>query len=247
MNAHLERLLNTLAVLQYPGALGAFFRSKAFSIPCFRLNQALKCHQSSFETIIDVGANVGQFALAAAIHFPEATIYSFEPLPDVYSELVANTKGKAKITAFNCALGEQSGQMPFYRNHYSRLSSSRQIDGANDNPRYRERKISRTHINVTRLDEVSEALNVKPPILLKLDVQSMEKEVLLGCGDFLGQVDFILSEVPLARLYADQPLFDEMHSFISDLGYCLVAPLYLNKGKEGRVIEMDVLYTRLHP
>lgn len=244
MNSRFEKLIETLTVLRYPGALGAFWGSRAFSAPCFRLNRALKCHQTSFGTILDVGANVGQFALAAAFHFPDTTVYSFEPLPEAYSELVANIRGNDKIKAFHCALGEQSGQMPFYRNHYSRLSSSRPIDDANDNPRYRERKTSRTHVKVTRLDELGEALNVKPPVLLKLDVQGMEKEVLLGCGAFLGQVDFVLCEVSLVGLYAEQPLFDEMHSFIHDLGYDLVAPLYLNKGKEGRFIEMDVLYTR---
>jgi len=77
-------------------------------------------------------------------------------------------------------------------------------------------------------------------------VQGMEKEVLLGCGSFLDQIDLILCELPLVRLYTGQPLFDEMHSFIRNLGYRLVAPLYLNKGKEGRVIEVDVLYAQRH-
>jgi len=246
MNSHLEKLFNALAVLQCPGALWAFLRSKAFSTPCFRLNQALKCYQSSFRTILDVGANVGQFALAATLHFPDASIYSFEPLPDAFAELVKNVSGNRKIKAYNCALGDRSGQIPFYRNHYSRLSSSRQIDSTNDNPRYRERNISLTHVKVTRLDDFSNALDVEPPVLLKIDVQGMEREVLLGCGEFLGQIDFVLCEVPLVRLYTDQPLFDEMHSFIRDLGYYLVAPLYLNKGKQGRFIEMDVLYARAH-
>jgi hypothetical protein len=77
-----------------------------------------------------------------------------------------------------------------------------------------------------------------------MDVQGMEKEVLLGCGEVLGKVDFILTEVALVTLYAGQPLFDEMHSLLRDLEFRLVAPLYLNEGKGGRAIEMDVLYGR---
>jgi FkbM family methyltransferase len=246
MISRIENLFNTLAVLQYPGAFRAFLTSKAFSTPCFRLNQALKSHQHSFGVILDVGANVGQFALAAAIYFPDTDIYSFEPLPEAFAELTKNINGKERIKAFNTAVGDKSGKIPFYRNHYSRLSSSRQIDNTNDNPRYRERKITRTTVNVVRLDSLSEVLNVQPPVLLKLDVQGMEREVLLGCGGLLDQIDFILCELPLVRLYADQPLFDEMHSFIRNLGYRLAAPLYLNKGKEGRVIEVDVLYARCH-
>jgi FkbM family methyltransferase len=246
MISRIEKLFNTLAVLQCPLALGAFFTSRAFSTPCFRLTQALKAHQNTFGAILDVGANVGQFALAAAIYFPDTDIYSFEPLPEAFAELTKNINGKERIKAFKTAVGDKIGQIQFYRNHYSRLSSSRQIDTANDNPRYRERRMTRTTVNIIRLDSLSEILNVQRPLLLKLDVQGMEKEVLLGSGAFLDQIDFILCELSLMRLYTDQPLFDEMHSFIWNLGYHLVAPLYLNKGKAGRVIEVDVLYARRH-
>jgi FkbM family methyltransferase len=245
MSPLLEKLIDTLDVLQHPGALRSMLGSRAFSRPCFRLNQALKCHQPSFGTILDIGANVGQFALAAALHFPGATIHSFEPLPDTFSELVKNIGRNRRINAYNCALGDHSGQMPFYRNHYTRLSSFLQIDSSNDNPRYRERNVSLTHVNVMRLDEFQNALNMESPVLLKMDVQGMEREVLLGCGEFLGQVDFILCEVPLVKLYDGQPLFDELHSLIGNLGYGLLAPLYLNKGKGGRFIEMDMLYRRV--
>ena len=105
MISYLEKLLNTVAALESPGALREFFTSKAFSAPCFRLNRALKCHQSDFGTILDVGANIGQFALAAALHFPKSIIYSFEPLFDVFSELQENTRRKKNIKAFNFALG----------------------------------------------------------------------------------------------------------------------------------------------
>ncbi len=245
MNSFIDKLIDTLAVLQYPGGLRAILGSKAFSMPCFRLSQALKCHQPSFGTILDVGANVGQFALAAALQFPGATIHSFEPLPDAFSELVKNIDRNGRINAYNCALGDHCGQMPFYRNQYSRLSSALQIDSSNDNPRYCERNVSLTHVKATRLDEIGKTLNLESPVLLKMDVQGMERQVLLGCGELLNQVDFILCEVPLVRLYDGQPLFEEMHSLIGNLGYGLVAPLYLNKGKEGRFIEMDVLYRRM--
>ncbi len=245
MSSLLEKLIEALAVLNSPGGLGALLTSRTFSRSCLRLNQTLKSHQPSFGTILDIGANVGQFALAAAFYFPGATIHSFEPLPDAFSELVKNIGRNKRINAYNYALGDESGQMPFYRNHYTRLSSSLPIDCFNDNPRYRERNVSLTSVEVIRLDELGERLKLVSPVLLKMDVQGMEREVLLGCGEFLREVDFILSEIPLVTLYDGQPLFDEMHFLIGNLGYGLVAPLYLNKGKEGRFIEMNVLYRRV--
>jgi FkbM family methyltransferase len=244
MIPYLEKTLGLLAALDHPGAIREFFVSKAFSAPCFRLNQALKSHQSHFGTILDVGANVGQFALAAALHFPDAEIFSFEPLPDVFQELRENTRRRPRIRSLNCALGNQNGHIPLHRNEYSRLSSALRINAANDHPRYRERKTSIINVEVFRLDEFHQVLEIKHPLLLKMDVQGMEMEVLLGTGDFLNQVDFILCEVALTPLYDNQPLFDEIHAFIQHRGYSLVAPLYLNRGKGGKIIEMDVLYAR---
>ena len=38
-------------------------------------------------SIIDVGANKGQFAKYISAFFPKAHLYSFEPLPEPYEEL----------------------------------------------------------------------------------------------------------------------------------------------------------------
>jgi FkbM family methyltransferase len=244
MRSYLERFINTLAALEHPGAAREFFTSKAFSTPCFRLNLALKSHQGHFETILDVGANVGQFALAAAVHFPESRIYSFEPLPDVFSELQENTRGKKNIKSFNCALGNHNGQISFYRNEYTRLSSSLKINKENNHLRYDQNLTSLTKVDVCKLDDFKILIDIQPPVLLKMDVQGMELDILNGSTNILSDIDFILCEVALVKLYDDQPLFDDIHCFMSSTGYELVAPLLMNKGKGGRVIEVDLLYRK---
>src|SRR2546421_11011514 len=40
-----------------------------------------------FRTVVDIGANTGQFALPARAAFPRATLHCFEPLPDCFSQL----------------------------------------------------------------------------------------------------------------------------------------------------------------
>jgi FkbM family methyltransferase len=54
--------------------------------------------------ILDVGANVGSFALWAALRWPGSRITSYEPHPGTFGYLTRNTAGRADITCVNAAL-----------------------------------------------------------------------------------------------------------------------------------------------
>ena len=64
--------------------------------------------RDSFATVIDVGANKGQFAVYARIRWPNARLICFEPLPNPRAKLVRVTGGQAEI--HDCALGAEPGE-----------------------------------------------------------------------------------------------------------------------------------------
>src|SRR5690349_4732787 len=74
-------------------------------------------------TILDIGANEGQFAKKIRGVFPNSKIYSFEPLLDTYLLLKKNFEKDALFEAFNCALGEKEGEATIFLNEYSPSSS----------------------------------------------------------------------------------------------------------------------------
>jgi hypothetical protein len=49
--------------------------------------------------LLDVGANIGIFSMAAAQRFPNTTIYAFEPNPEAYSRLVRNLELNNAVNA----------------------------------------------------------------------------------------------------------------------------------------------------
>lgn len=55
-------------------------------------------------TILDIGANVGSFALWATARWPGSRVTSFEPHPGTFEYLRRNTTGRDDITAVNAAL-----------------------------------------------------------------------------------------------------------------------------------------------
>ena len=65
------------------------------------------------EIIIDVGANKGQFGIAAAVAFPKCAIYSFEPDPKTYSDLLRNARKYKSIECHQTALGAEVGEVGF--------------------------------------------------------------------------------------------------------------------------------------
>jgi tRNA G46 methylase TrmB len=75
------------------------------------------------KTIIDIGANEGQFIDKISKILPDANIYSFEPLKDSFVKLKKNTRNNKNITAYNFALGDEEKENIINRNEYSPSSS----------------------------------------------------------------------------------------------------------------------------
>ena len=63
--------------------------------------------------LFDIGANEGQFALAAGEVWPRAEILSFEPLPDCYERLRDRLRHRSVFRAFNVGLGDERGDVVF--------------------------------------------------------------------------------------------------------------------------------------
>ena len=54
--------------------------------------------------ILDLGANVGSFALWANLRWPGSTIRCYEPNPGTFAYLKRNVAGSGNITAVNAAV-----------------------------------------------------------------------------------------------------------------------------------------------
>jgi hypothetical protein len=62
------------------------------------------------DTVIDVGANIGQFGQELRAKGYRGKIVSFEPIASVYQALTATTTTDAKWESHNCALGVETGE-----------------------------------------------------------------------------------------------------------------------------------------
>lgn len=196
------------------------------------------------KVIIDVGANKGQFTMAANHYYPRAVIHSFEPLPEVFQVLQHNTRKLAGVHAYNLALGSSSGCLEFYRNAYSHASSALQVSGLQKDMMPQTADTDQITVPVKRLDELLPDIRLLSPALLKMDVQGYEKEVLKGAVNSLRNIDYLLFESSFVQMYEGEPLFDEMHNFVKDLGFEFIAPVGFLQSDKLQILQMDLLYKR---
>jgi FkbM family methyltransferase len=160
--------------------------------------------QTKPTTVIDVGANKGQFSLAARAVMPDARIIAFEPLSDaadVYQRLFGDDR---RVEIHRVAIAAQGSQAEFHVTNRAD-SSSLLAPGQGQHDAFgvdREKTIS---VPVARLDEVIDQASLQRPIMLKIDVQGAELQVLESCRT-LDQIDFIYVELSFIELYEGQPL-----------------------------------------
>jgi FkbM family methyltransferase len=217
---------------------------KNFSVSSVKLVNNIYAYVPNIKTIIDVGANRGQFLFAANKCFPAAQIYSFEPLPSLFSALKEGSKDLTNISVNNLALSKSEGEISFYESEYSHISSALKISENNDNPKYFDAKVKEIKVNTTTLNNFFDGKKVQQPTLLKIDAQGLEKEILEGAEDFLEQINFIALELAFTKLYEEQPLFSEIHEYLISKGYTFLAPLDFHTGADNKIIEIDALYVK---
>jgi FkbM family methyltransferase len=195
-----------------------------------------------FATVIDVGANRGQFAIYAAAQFPGASLICFEPLPGARAGLRRVLAGNRRLTVFEYALSCDNGERELHVSAADDSSSLLPIG-----PRQREAfpgtgERSTVAVQVRRLDDVLETRVLEAPVLLKLDVQGSELAVLEGGERTLRLVQAVLVEVSFVELYTGQPLADQVFDRLRKLGFTCKGVWSLTYGAAGECLQGDFLF-----
>jgi FkbM family methyltransferase len=123
----------------------------------------------------DVGANIGLHSYFVNKHFPDARIFSFEPLPDnlAYLNETIQRNGIRNMNVVGAAVSASPGESFF------------DISNSNFKGKLSTEKTA-LRVKMITLDGFVQERQVWPD-LIKVDVEGAEEEVLLGAGEMIKQ------------------------------------------------------------
>ena len=183
---------------------------------------------NSNDVLYDIGAHGGVYTISTLNHFPNITVYSFEPQPDELLEnLALNELSVGNVQ--NVAVGDIDGEVLMTETERSsnHISNSGSIK-----------------VRCVRLDDYVLEQKLLPPSWIKIDIEGMELPALKGAEQLLRtNTPSIICEI--------NQLFDrygttlsEFANFLTELGYQIYR---LKGGGLEQVVLSDQNVISTHP
>jgi FkbM family methyltransferase len=178
--------------------------------------------------IIEAGAYDGAESLVMAQKWPQGFVYTFEPIPYLYANLVKTTIHQPNIFTYPYAVGDKVGRASMYVSESPSApgipSQSSSLLAPKEHLNYSNVLFKKViNVPVTTFDVWAEENNVDHVDLMWLDMQGYELNALMASPKILSTVRVILTEVELVEAYANQYQFEEVKSWLEEQGFELIA------------------------
>lgn len=170
------------------------------------------------DTILDAGANIGQFGREVRNADFRGRIISFEPVRSAYRRLVETTRDDPLWTAHHLALSNRHGPASIHLFRDSTFSSLHSMTEAGASFGEDANPVGREEIALCRLEEFDNQIQGER-LFLKIDTQGHERQVLEGAGRVLDRIYGIQLELPIAKLYEESWTISEGMTFMAELGF----------------------------
>lgn len=142
------------------------------------------------DVFLDIGANIGIYTIASALRIgPAGKVYAFEPHKVNAVSLLRNVQANglgSRVEVFSCALSDSEGMLDF---NYASLSSAstasqlghRRIPGSSQE----FAPVASEKVYSTSVDNLISRRSLRPPTLVKIDVDGNEIAILRGMKGLL--------------------------------------------------------------
>ncbi len=206
---------------------------------------AFKAAELGVKTVLDIGANIGQFARELRRAGYRGDMLSFEPLSAVYASLLKVAEGDASWhIAPRMALGDVPGTAEINVAQNLASSSFLQVRQRSVQAAAESGYVAKEMISIYRLEDVLD-LHWSTPFAMKLDTQGFELRILSGAPNILAQTSLLMVEMSLVDLYDGGPGFAEMYRFLEAKGFrCVSLVQGFADNKRHELLQVDGVFVR---
>ena len=197
------------------------------------------------EVILDVGANVGQYAMRMRANGFRGRIVSFEPYAQAHRQLDRSAARDPLWEAHRLAVSDTEGEaeLNIAGNSFSSSllpMSERHLESAPGSA-----YVTSERVSTARLDAIWERVVGSARPWVKLDVQGYEMHVLRGMGERLDEARVVETELSLTPLYEGAIPWRAVVDWLEDRGFTLagVEPGFEDLSS-GRMLQFDGIFLR---
>jgi FkbM family methyltransferase len=194
------------------------------------------------DTLIDVGANRGQWAKPLVKKFPLINVHSFEPLEQVFISLEMESREYPNWMVHNLGVGSKSQRSLMNVASNSGLSSSF-LEPNNHSVVHPEIVFEKSsaEIQIMALDNF-DAFGARN--LVKIDTGGYESSVLDGLETKLDFISIIEIESSFTPMYAAESSHHKIISRLEDAGYVPYSFGNVHRDVNGRVWQLDTILVK---
>lgn len=179
--------------------------------------------------ILEAGAYHGETSLEMVKRWPQATVYAFEPVPELLAIVKKNTAAFANIHVSELALSDKLGTAVFHVSSLEgkpeeSIGSGSLLEPSHHREGFPWVKFEKTiTVATTTIDAWAKQSGVAKLDFIWLDIQGTEFPVLKAAPAIMKTVKVVITEVEFVEMYKGQALFAEMKPWFEAQGFELVA------------------------
>lgn len=193
------------------------------------VQQALVENAGAGDVVYDIGANIGYFTLLAARRVGSAgAVYAFEPVPENAAAIrrSAGLNGFATVEVIDKAVGDRSGSAEL---HLARHIGGAMLASVGAPPDHS----GSLRVDLISIDDLARTGRLRPPNLIKIDVEGAEIDVLRGLTETLMvHLPTLIVELDDATAGGLEAKSRNLASLLHGINYRVtpIAPSYLDTG-----------------
>lgn len=198
--------------------------------------------ERKIKSVLDIGANTGQFACWVKSCIPDAYVLSIEPNPNCEKYLRS-----LNLNYIMCCPSDTKGIKSFYMNRVDPVGTGNSLYRENTHHFSDENTIV-VEVNTDTMDSILDSAGVGSIIfdMIKIDTQGSELDILRGCTKILTTTKLVVAETDVGNYNQGCPTQKEVIDYMESMGFRSIGSSE-DHFSDGRLIQQDILFERMTP